>query len=286
MHTMETTSSRRRALQAALALGLGALGHTAAAAAAGTWTVAVVPQFPATEIHAAWTPALERLSAQTGQAFRLVPYASIPQFETAFRAGTPDFVFLNPYHMVMARTAQQYEPLVRDVSPLTGVLVVPAESPARSLQDLRGQRIAFPAPNAFGASLYLRALLADRGITIEPAYVRTHSNAYRHVLTGDAAAAGGVRQTLKTEDEAVQRGLRVIFETPPSAPHPLAAHPRVPAAVQRAVRDALLGWTARASDAALLAPIQITAPVAADYRRDYAPLERLRLEQFVVAPKP
>jgi phosphonate transport system substrate-binding protein len=52
------------------------------------------------------------------------------------------------------------------------------------------------------------------------------------------------------------------------------------------VRDALLGWTARASDAALLAPIQITAPVAADYRRDYAPLERLRLEQFVVAPKP
>jgi len=283
---MCTMASRRHALKAALALGLGsALGQ--AATAAETWTVAVVPQFPATEIHAAWTPALERLSAQTGHVFRLVPYASIPHFEAAFRAGTPDFVFLNPYHMVMARAAQQYEPLVRDgASPLTGVLVVPADSPARSLQDLRGQRVAFPAPNAFGASLYLRALLAERGIAIEPAYVRTHSNAYRHVLTGDAAAAGGVRQTLKTEDEAVQRGLRVIFETPPSAPHPLAAHPRVTAAVQRAVRDALLGWTARASDAALLAPIQIAAPVAADYRRDYAPLERLRLEKFVVEPKP
>lgn len=282
---MNTTTSRRRALTAALALGLGAMGT--ALAADPTWTVAVVPQFPATEIHAAWTPALERLSAQTGHAFRLVPYASIPQFESAFRAGTPDFVFLNPYHMVMARAAQQYQPLVRDgASPLTGVLVVPAASPVRHVQELRGQRIAFPAPNAFGASLHLRALLADRGIAIEPTYVRTHSNAYRHVLTGDAAAAGGVRQTLTTEDEAVQRGLRVIFETPPSAPHPLAAHPRVPVAVQRAVRDALLGWTARASDAALLAPIQIASPMAADYPRDYAPLERLRLEKFVVEPKP
>jgi phosphonate transport system substrate-binding protein len=282
---MHTTPTRRCALQTALALGLGALGL--AANGAETWTVAVVPQFPATEIHAAWTPALERLSAQTGQTFRLVPQPSIPQFEAAFRAGTPDFVFLNPYHMVMARAAQQYQPLVRDgASALTGVLVVAAGSPARSLQDLRGQRVAFPAPNAFGASLYVRALLAERGITIEPAYVRTHSNAYRHVLIGDAAAAGGVRQTLTSEDEAVQRGLRVIFETPPSAPHPLAAHPRVPAAVQQAVRDALLGWTARAGDAALLAPIQIAMPVAADYRRDYAPLERLRLEKFVVEPKP
>lgn len=282
---MNTTTSRRRALTAALALGLGAMGT--AIAADPIWTVAVVLQFPATEIHAAWTPALERLSVQTGHGFRLVPYASIPQFESAFRAGTPDFVFLNPYHMVMARAAQQYQPLVRDgASPLTGVLVVPAASPVRNVQDLRGQRIAFPAPNAFGASLYLRALLADRGITIEPTYVRTHSNAYRHVLTGEAAAAGGVRQTLTTEDEAVQRGLRVIFETPPSAPHPLAAHPRVPAAVQRAVRDALLAWTARASDAALLAPIQIASPTAADYQRDYAPLERLRLEKFVVEPKP
>lgn len=284
---MTALPSRRRALKTSLAWGLGAWGAVAKANPNTTWTVGVVPQFPAPEIHAAWTPALERLAAQTGQGFRLVPYANIPQFEAAFRAGTPDFVFLNPYHMVMARQAQHYQPLVRDgATPLTGVLVVASQSPVRQLQDLRGQRIAFPAPNAFGASLYMRALLAERGIEFEPAYVRTHGNAYRHVLTGDATAAGGVRQTLKGEDEAVQRALRVLFETPPSAPHPLAAHPRVPAAVQQAVRDALLGWTARSADAALLAAMQLPAPVAADYRRDYAPLERLRLEKFVVEPKP
>jgi hypothetical protein len=33
---------------------------------------------------------------------------------------------------------------------------------------------------------------------------------------------------------------------------------------------------------ALLKAVQMTSPVAADYKRDYAPLERLRLEQFAV----
>ena len=34
-----------------------------------------------------------------------------------------------------------------------------------------------------------------------------------------------------------------------------------------------------------LATVELTAPVAADYRRDYAPLEKLNLDRHVVIPK-
>ena len=61
------------------------------------------------------------------------------------------------------------------------------------MQDLDGADIAFPAPNAFGASLYMRALLAEQEkININPIYVETHANVYRNVIFGRASAGGGV----------------------------------------------------------------------------------------------
>lgn len=264
----------------ALALTL-LLGGWSSRSHAATYTVAIVPQFPAVEIHRAWSPVLERLGRETGDRFVLLPSPSIPAFEAQFQAAGPDFVFLNPYHMVMARAAQGYEPLLRDGSrALTGVLVVRADDAATGIEALDGRDVAFPSPNAFGASLYMRALLAERGVRIRPDYVKTHSNAYRHVVAGAAAAAGGVRATLEAEDPAVRAGLRVLFETPPTPPHPLAAHPRVPVAVRQAVVRTLQGWRDTAPE--LLRAIQLGEPVVADYARDYGPLERLGLARFVV----
>jgi hypothetical protein len=56
--------------------------------------------------------------------------------------------------------------------------VVRKDDPIKSAGELDGKEVAFPAPNAFGASLWIRALLAEREkIRIVPAYVKTHSNA-------------------------------------------------------------------------------------------------------------
>ena len=250
---------------------------------AQSYTVAVVPQFPAVEVHRAWTPLLVHLSAQTGLDLKLVTSASIPEFERSFQAGQPDLVFLNPYHMVVASRAHQYAPLVRESKELlTGILVVRADSPVKDLSDLAQQTIVYPAPNAFGASLYMRSLLAEQKIPSQASYVKTHSNAYRHVIAGQAAAAGGIRSTLDRELPEVRAQLRVLFETPPVAPHPLAAHPRVSMAHRKAIRDVWLALAQNEAGLALLKAVQMSNPIAADYKRDYAPLERLRLEQFAV----
>lgn len=261
--------------------------NSAMAADAGkaAYSIAVVPQFRAEEIHRDWTPVLERLRAASGASFSLRIARDIPAFEDSVLAGEADFAYMNPYHQVMARRAQGYIPLVRDSKALTGILVVRKDDPIRSVMELDGKEVAFPAPNAFGASLWMRALLAEREkIRIVPAYVKTHSNAFRHVATGKAAAAGGIGATLNEEPEELRSTLRVLMETPGVAPHPLSAHPRIPEAVRRLVTETLLGLAQDAAGQAMLKDIQMAAPVRADYARDYQPLEKFGLDKYVVRP--
>lgn len=248
-----------------------------------TWTVGVVPQYPPGQIHRQWTPILKALSKLTGQDFELRSFKSIPDFEAAFRKGELDLAYMNPYHVLMAREAAGYIPIVRDGDRrLNGILVVRHDSPIRTVHDLDGAKIAFPAPNAFGASLYMRALLKEReGISITPSYVGTHSNVYRHVITGQAQAGGGVRRTLGQEAPQLQKQLRVLYQTPEVYPHPLVAHPRMPDLVRAEIQAAFLSLAQQPETAALLKSIQMPRPVAASYQ-DYAGLAELGLEGFVV----
>ena len=167
-----------------------------------TLRLLVVPQFPATEIHATWSKLLDGLKKDGLPEIELVFAKDITEFESQFKAGQAELIYCNPYHMVMAKKAQGYTPLIRDSKPLTGILVAETGSSTdevQSLNDLNGKTLLFPSPNAFGASLYMRALLErTHGIRFTPFYAKTHSNAYRHVVKGEALAAGGVGSTLAT----------------------------------------------------------------------------------------
>lgn len=251
------------------------------------YSLAVVPQFTPVELHRTWSPIVEKLFRATGRQFEIKIYPSIPKFEAAFLNGEIDLAFMNPYHAVMAKRAQGYIPLVRDDgNPLTGILVVQRDSPIKSIKELNGKALAFPAPNSFGASLYLRALLVEQEkISITPHYLKTHSNVYRHVIMGEVVAGGAVNNTLKREPPEVQAQLRVLFETPGVRSHPLAAHPRMPEGLRQAVTNTLLEMQNDPAGQKLLVEIQIPKPVKADYARDYQPLEKLKLEKYVVIEK-
>ena len=60
--------------------------------AAQIFTVTVVPQFPPEQIFRDWTPVLNEVSRLTGLHLKLKTYTSIPEFETSFLNGEPDFV--------------------------------------------------------------------------------------------------------------------------------------------------------------------------------------------------
>ncbi|MDC8772167.1 phosphate/phosphite/phosphonate ABC transporter substrate-binding protein [Roseateles albus] len=289
MEKCKLARHRRSALTLALQLcGLLLGGFAAgplraqAAPEKPSYSVYIVPQFQAAEIQRIWAPLLEKLGQEAGLQLTLKLVKDIPAFEAELASGRPDFAYMNPYHQLLAHAAQGYRPLLRDSKMLKGLLLVRKDDPIKSVQDLQGKELAFPAPNALGASLLIRAQLAEgEGVQIKPIYAKTHSNAYRLTLVGKTAASGGLRGTLDKEPEAVQAGLRVLMETQGAAPHPFSAHPRVPAAQAQAVAAAMLKMSADPALQALFKDIPMAKPVAADFERDYRPLAKLRLEKYL-----
>jgi len=248
-----------------------------------TFSFGIVPQFDARRTHKVWKPLLMRLEAETGIRFRIVGSSTIPEFETQFLAGEFDFAYMNPYHVLKAARSVGYMPLVRDVGrTLHGVIVVPNDSPITRVEELDGKVVAFPAPNALGASLIPRADFTNVfGISIVPRYVQSHSSVYLNVALGETDAGGGVQKTLGQQPVEVRDALRVLYRTRETAPHPLVAHPRVPEQVRNAVRDGLLAIGATEEGRRLLEPVPIQR-IGVATMADYRPMEAWGLDALYV----
>jgi phosphonate transport system substrate-binding protein len=251
--------------------------------AQSTYTISIVPQVSPLDIYKNWKPLTDYLSRATGSVFVIQLQNSIPEFEETLIKGQPDFAFMNPYHLVMARKHQPYIPLVRSgATDLHGVLVVRNDSSIDDVRQLHGQVLVFPSPNAFGASLYLRAMLINKfNITYREKYVTTHANVYRHIVREQAIAGGGVHRTLANEHPSVRNRLRILYETPGVAPHPLCAHERVPRGIREKVSATLLKLGKDAAWSEMLTRTLLDLPVLSDYDKDYAEIESLQLEKFI-----
>lgn len=276
-------------LKYALSIGLAMCllsgnGHAAQAGEEGEFfIVGVVPQFSAKQIHAVWRPILDRLEKETGHRFKLQGSPNISRFEQEFQAGVFDLAYMNPYHLLKAEKAQGYVPLVRDVGrSLHGILVVKKDGDIKRVEDLEGRVVAFPAPNALGASLMLRAAFADEfNISVKPVHVKTHSSVYLNVMLGRAAAGGGVLKTLSRQKEGIRDGLKILYKSKGVPPHSISVHPRVSPAAREQLRSALLALGADQSGRDLLSGIPMKQVGRAEMA-DYQSLSALRLERFWV----
>ena len=177
-------------LRSALGGALGAISAlwlTAVPVVAQTYTFGIVPQFEARKLARIWEPIISEIERRTGYDFEIVGSPRIPEFEDSFREGEFDFAYMNPYHAIVAAQAQGYQPLIRDGGrELFGILVVRDDSDYQSVEDLEGQTIAFPAPNALGASLLIRSDLTNHhSIDFSPMYVSTHGSAVRRQIIWD-----------------------------------------------------------------------------------------------------
>lgn len=246
-------------------------------------SVYVVPQLSPAQLYVRWAPVLEKVGYTAGICFDLIIVRTIPDFERELLNGKPNFAFMNPYHQVMAHQAKGYFPLLADgKNKLDGIIVVKKTSNIEKIENLRGAKLAFPAPNAFGASLLVRATLAKQGIDIEPIYVNSHNNVYRSVIAGDVSAGGAVNNTLQREPPEVQEQVRVLFKTTSYVPHPFSVNPKIPSQEREKVVQGFLELAKTDEGRLLLDGIQMPDPVIVNYARDYKPLENLGLAKFVV----
>lgn len=253
-----------------------------AAQAEAAYSFGVVPQFEARERANTWLPILAELSRRSGLKLVMKGASRIPDFDIDFTAGTYDFAYHNPFFAHRAIHTQGYSPLVRDSAiALYGILAVRKDSPYRSVKDLAGQKIAFPSPNAIGASLLVRADLEFlHKIGFTPVYAQTHASAYLHAVLGTTAAVGGVQSTFDLQKPDVRDQLRIIYQTRKVPPHPVIAHPRVPEAHRLKLQQAFLEMSATPEGSKLLARIPMQQPIAANVA-DYDIIATLNLEKIV-----
>ena len=249
------------------------------------YSFGVVPQFTASQTYKIWGPILNELGDRTGLEFKLKSSSEIPAFEASVLNGEFDFAYMNPYHFLLAEDLQGYVPLVRDHGrELYGILVVPEYSDIQDVSELHGKEIAYPAPNALGASLLMRTVLErEHGVIAKPKYVSTHTSAYLAAAVHDTAAGGGVKATLDQQNQILQKSLRILFETPRVPPHPIAAHPRVPAEVHELVKQTFLDIADSEEGRSLLANVpfvQLGEAISSDYQV----LVTFGLEDFYVSP--
>ncbi len=250
-----------------------------------TYSFYVGPMHSVSDMYSAWTPVLDKVGKQLNLCFDLKVMTGIPSFEENIYAGKPDFAFMGPHHLLQSRISQGYIPIIADgKNQLSGIIVVRKDSGIKSIEDLNGKKMAFPVPNAIAASLLIRANLDQNYVKVIPEYVKTLGNVYRSVAMGDYIAGGGIINSLKREPEQLQNQLQILYETKKITPHPIAAHPRVPAQIRQAVARSFVQLGKDPSILEQLDRIQIPQPIEVSYERDYQKLENLRLEQFMEKP--
>ena len=259
------------------------LALTAPTACPGqSYTFGVVPQYDQRQLHAIWQPILGELQRRTGISFKLAGMPTIPAFEKELQKGGYDFAYMNPYHVLKPGKAGSYIPLVRDGVNLRGILVVRKESGLKSPSELNGKTVAFPSPNALGASMMLRADLArEFKAKVSPLYVKTHDSVYLHVVKGLVDAGGGVEKTLAEQEKPIRDALRGLYVSRDFPPHPVTVHPRVPGSDAERVRRAFLEMAGDQAGQALLARIPMKKPVSTSMN-DYLRIRKFDLEAFWV----
>ena len=223
-----------------------------------SYSFAIVPQQSASRLATLWGPVFSYIRETTGVKLQFKTAKNIPEFEKRLAAGDYDFAYMNPYHFTVFNQDPGYRAVaVRKGQPIRGIMVVRKDSSIKSMSELEGQALAFPAPAAFAASVLPRAQLSRDNISFNAKYVSSHDSVYLGVAKGLFAAGGGVKRTFNNTDSAVSKQLKILWTSEAFTPHAIAAHPRVNHKAYQLVQQALVNMINNPEGKVLLQSLKI-----------------------------
>ncbi|QWV95420.1 phosphate/phosphite/phosphonate ABC transporter substrate-binding protein [Geomonas oryzisoli] len=234
------------------------------------YTLAIVPNLPAVTLHKNWTPLVEHLSRQAGIKIELKLYDKITAFLEDTKGDHVDFMYAAPNMFYLAYQKQKYIPLVRGSNMLRGQVFVRKDSPYHQVKDLKGKTIAIVGPKNVCSVITRHALITGQQIDFNVSFSGSTINVAKSVLVGKADAGATLDSSMIDDFPEMQKEFRIIMKTPEVASHPFAAHPRVPKKIRDAVTKTLLDLDHTEQGRKMLKAVKLTAPIKADYQRDYA----------------
>jgi len=242
-----------RLLLVALALTAGLVAPPGALAQpAGVLRVSAIPDEAPTELQRKFKPLGDYLKRETGLDVQFIPVTDYAAVVEGLATNKLDLAWLGGFTYVQARlrTNGGVVPIAQraEDAKFTSRFIVPTNSTAKTLADLKGKTFAFGAPSSTSGSLMPRYFLLQAGIDPERdfksvAFSGAHDATVAFVAAGRAEAGvlnASVMDKLVESKNANAEKVRVLAVTPPYFDYNWTVRPGLDPALTKKLTDAFL----------------------------------------------
>ncbi|MBI2894002.1 MAG: phosphate/phosphite/phosphonate ABC transporter substrate-binding protein [Deltaproteobacteria bacterium] len=236
------------------------------AEAASTLRFSVAAMQSPRDTYAAYSKLFSRVGLLLGAHVEFVQRRTYREVNDLLLDGTLDAALLctGGYFELEGRAPVRVEPIAVPVvdgkTTYHSFIIVPADSPATGIEDLRGKRFAFTDELSFSGRAYAVHLLrrtneAPARFFGDTIFTHSHDRSVEAVASGivDGAAVDNlIYESIATRHPEVGAKIRVIHRSPPFGMLPLIASPTLPETMRARLRRAILTLDRDAEAAAAL----------------------------------
>lgn len=159
-----------------------------------TYSFGVHPLHNPALLQKTYGPLIDYLNARSARAkFRLVSSRDYASYDRRLMAGEFDLALPNPYETVVASAAgYRVFGKVGNDDKFRGIILTRSDSSVKTILDLRGRTISYPAPTAVAAAMLPQYFLQQHGVSLNSTkvvYVGSMESAIESVLSGRSDAA-------------------------------------------------------------------------------------------------
>jgi phosphonate transport system substrate-binding protein len=148
-----------------------------------------------------WNPILIYVSGKSGVPLELKLAKTTKEGNALAEQGAYDFLYTNHF-FTPERDRLGFRVIARPAGRgIQGQIVVPQDSPIRSLQELNGKEVAFPTPDAFAAYFLPMDALIKAKVDVKQVFTSNQEASLAQLKIGTVAAAG-------VNDQIIQRYAR------------------------------------------------------------------------------
>jgi phosphonate transport system substrate-binding protein len=247
---------KRLFLQGALAALMASCLGLAAHAQTPVLRVSAIPDEAPTELQRKFKPLGDYLQQATGMTVQFTPVTDYAAVVEGLATNKIDLAWLGGFTFVQAklRTNGTAVPIVQRAEDqvFTSKFIVPVDSKAKMLADLKGDTFAFGAPSSTSGSLMPRYFLMQAGINPEKdfksvAYSGAHDATVAFVAAGRAQAGvlnASVWDKLVEEKNPNAGKVRVLATTPTFYDYNWTVRPGLDPVITKKLTDAFLALDA------------------------------------------
>jgi phosphonate transport system substrate-binding protein len=240
---------------------------TQSSAAAKEYVVGIHPLHNPKRLVEVYGPIVDHLNASIPQArFRLEASRNYEEFDKKLFGRYFDFAMPNPYQTVRSlKHGYHVFGKMGDDELFRGIILVRRDSGIRKVSDLKGRKVAYPAPTALAATMMPQYYLHTHGLDvnrdIENLYVGSQESVIMNVLRGHVAAGATWPVpwlTFQQEHPELAAQLEVKWQTETLPNNGWVVRDDVPPDLAVAVGRALVALSGTEQGRAMVARLGIT----------------------------